>query len=344
MRVIFFSLLLLLVSCGKNEFFLEFNLADDITDNYNVTYYASTPSGGVTVQAVASVMNGKCELQCFTKSPTLVYITPKRSNFPLIIYAEKGNKINITGENPNPLTWNVDGDNINVELSEWRHQNFEILSREDIPAINSSIAEYVSANSDNATAYLLLLSYYDRSSDENGYADLISRMRRVENRDKYLKLVAKADQMELAVMKPARLISFVGRTTSEGADTIYMGGNNPGIFLFWQNDMKKRNEMIDSIKALTKEFPDSTARAFADLNLDADSVIWRNSIRRDSLKTVSRLWVPAGLADESLMKLKVGKIPFYIVFDREGRQVYRGENIGDAFNEFRIIVNEKDSI
>ena len=81
------------MSCGRNRFTLDFDLNKEVTENYNVDYYATDVNGGVTVQAVASVREGRCVLDGYTKKPTLVYISRRNSMYPLVVYAEKGKKI-----------------------------------------------------------------------------------------------------------------------------------------------------------------------------------------------------------------------------------------------------------
>lgn len=342
---IIFSILLFCSSCSKNEFNLEFNLSEDITENYNVTYYASSKKGGRTVQAVASVMNGRCLLKCITNLPTLVYLTNRNSNLPLVIYAEKGNKISITGKTNNPLSWDVEGNEINSSLSKWRIENEETLTTNDPAAINKTVAEFVDENKKDPVSIILMQSYFCRGEDEMGYIDLMAKLNNVSHRKRWLKLVSRSDQYDISLAYPARIESLVMRSPYGGADTLRFDGKNAGgILIFWQNDMKGKTELVDSIKTLVKEFPDSSARVISDINLDNDSVVWKNTVKRDSLKTVVRLWAPAGLADNTVRKLKVNGIPYFIVLEKDGSQAYRGKEFSDAKREFQKVINKKDSI
>lgn len=343
MRQLFFALLLLLLgSCSKNEFYMDFNLSEDITDNYNVVYYASDIQGGKTVQSVAPVMNGKCRLLGVTKLPTLIYITEKNATLPLVVYVEKGEKIILTGNGKNPLEWKVEGNIINEDFSKWRETNLEILTGGNREEINKIVAEFVKDNASKPLSLIMMLSYFDRRLDEFEYVTLMGGLTKISEKDKWLTMAARSDQYDFSLYYPARIKSFVARSITNYPDTITFSSNSPAIFFFWQNELNNKKELVDSMKILVKEFPDSNKRIIADINLDSDTIIWRNGIRRDSLKSTHRLWMPAGLADKDLLKLKVGNLPYYIVFDSLGLQQYRGGDIKEAVSQFRdLMTNNK---
>ena len=343
-NIIIYIFFIFLASCEKNEFTMEFQLPEDVTENYNVIYYATDVNGGLTIQAVAPVQKGKYTLKGVTKKPTLIYVTTRKSTIPLVVYAHKGSKIKITGESASPLSWLVEGDEINEALSQWRLENIEVLEKEDPAKINDAVAEFIESNPDSEVAPLIILTYFDRKLNEREFVDLMSRAGNISAKENWIKMASRADQPTRHLAFPATIETLVMRSAQGGSDTIRQTDSIPGFIAFWQNDMRDRKSLIDSLKSLIKEFPDSNKRVIADINLDPDSSMWRNSIRRDSLKKSLRLWAPAGMADQAVMKLKVGKIPYYLVIDRDGSQYYRGDEITEAMEKFRTLYNEKDSV
>ena len=337
---LFLFLLPLLVACGKNEFTLEFDLESDVTENYDVTYYATDIQGGKTVQSVASVREGKCILSGATKKPTLAYLTARRSVYPLVIYAEKGSKIKITGSGKEPLDWNVEGNPIDEGMSSWRRDNIKFLTEEKTDSINSSIGDFVRENPSDPVSTLLMLCYFNRKVDENGYVELMGELKDEARSSNWLSLVGRTDQMFNYYFYPARFESMVMRSNQEGADTLKLNYKNPVLLLFWQTGYTDRKIMVDSIKKLEKEFVDSTM-LLADLCLDIDSVTWKNAIRRDSLKNIKRFWVPNAQADPTIMKLKIPSLPYFIIFDSIGHQIYRGKELSEAIDEYRKIMPKK---
>lgn len=342
-QYIFLLFLLVLTACGKNEFTLQFNMSDPVTENYNVTYYATDNEGGRTIQAVASLREGKCELLGVTKKPTLMYVTKRASLLPLLIYAERGEKIEISGQSDDPLLWHVGGNKINETLSGWRLQNDSILGESDPERVNEAVKRYVEENQENPVSTVLMLCYYDRKMDERGYVSLMSVLRGEAKNPEWLNIIGRSDQLNHSYSYPARLESISLRSVNKGGDTLFTDKSHPVMMLFWEIGYADRKNMIDSIKAMEKEYPDS-ARIIADVCLDVDSVGWRNAIRKDSLyEEMKRFWVPTGMTDPKINKLKVTALPYFIVFDKEGKQQYRGKDLSDAMEEYRKLFHLSDT-
>ena len=343
LRYLFFFSVLFLMSCTKNEFKLEFDLGADVTENYNVTYYATDSHGGLTIQAVASVREGKCELKGITKKPTLVYITTRKSNFPLVIFAEKGKNLIIKGDNNEPLSWQVGENAINEDLTEWRIENIKCLTANDTDNVNSAVKKYVEQHENNPASFILLECYYDRSRNEDEFVKLMSGINSDVKDLEMVKTVGRTDYLfGTSNNYPARMESMILRSDKASADTIMINGKNPVFLLFWATGNSDKT-LSDSIKKILKEYPD-TGTLIADVCLDIDSTSWKNAMKRDSLDTkVKRFWVPSGLTDPTMMKLKVNSVPYFIVFDIKGHQSYRGTELAEAMKEYRKLRKTKDS-
>ena len=343
MRYIFLFLPLLFMGCKKSEFNLEFTLSSDVTDNYNVNYYATDTKGGITIQAVASVRNGKCSLKGVTKLPTVVYITSRTSLNPLILIAQSGEKIEISGEDKDPLAWQVEGSEINADLSKWRIENLETLQKNNADSVNLAVKTYVEENPRNPVSTILMLGYFHRHDDEREYADLMGSLSGEAKASQWLEMMGRTDQLDHRYFYPARLQSLIMKASEKGVDTLMVNGRDPLMLLFWQTGYSDRKNIIDSIKALEKEVKD-TCLLLADVCLDVDSSAWRGAIRRDSLgENVKRFWTPAGVADPKMQKFKIDALPYFIVFDKEGNQNYRGADLASAMNEYRNLVEASDT-
>lgn len=337
MRYIFFILLVCLLACTKNEFTLEFDLDKGVTNNFNVNYYATDKSGGKTIQAVASVREGKCILTGVTRFPTLVYISYRNRGIPLVVYADRGDKILISGSGDNPIDWNTEGGIYNAQLSEWRKSSPETLLEANPDSVNSLVSRYVENNSENPVALIILHSYFDRKINERAYQKLMASLHGEAKNTSWLKLTSRSDQLYHSYSYPARLESMVMRSDRKITDTLSIDKKNPVMLLFWHNGYPDRNALVDSLKNVTKSLPDSVI-LIADICADSDSVTWKSNIRRDSLEKVKRFWLPMGLNDPTAIKLHVTSSPYYIVFDKEGVQSYRGTDISMAIDEYKALI------
>lgn len=323
---------------------MQFELPDDITENYNVTYYGTVSNGGVTVQAVASIMKGSCLLKGYTKLPTIVYLTSRNSLYPLVFYAKKGEKILISGTEKNPLEWTVGGDKINEELSLWRKDNLDLLKNDSTLGINASVSGFVEKNPGNPVSLILLLNYFNREQDEAGYSKLLSRLQVKIKKDNWLEIMSHASLLSFGEVPPAQMRSLIMRSDRNRIDTIRISGKEPMLIWFWNHLTTDRKQTLDSLKILLKEYPDTSKRIFADVYMDIDSLGWKNIIRRDTLKTYPRFWAPMAQMDPDLFLLKIKEIPYFIVFDSIGKQSYRGPDLAEAMKEFRKLHIATDSI
>lgn len=342
LKTIRFSLILLLsllCSCGKNDFRLQFSFPKDISANIQLIYYASNKKGGLIIETVASIMEGKGELRSAVYNPTLLYLNAG-GNVPTVVYVERHDNIEISGSDRNPALWTIGGNAINEDLTLWRNAHATTLMSGTTREINEAVADYVESNPDNPVSAILLLTAFSRSEDEKQFLDLWYSLGEKADKQRWMTMVSRSDLLHHGVRHPGKLKSVALRSLANGVDTIRPSAASATILFFWNNGMDGRNELIDSLKTLAKEYPDSSARVIADICVDADSVSWRSPLRKDSTKNIARFWVPAGLADTRLMELQVTRTPFFMVVAPNGEQTYRGADASAAMNAFRALAKE----
>lgn len=331
-------LLSLLCGCGKNQSTLSFSLPDNLSTNISVVLYASNKKGGATIESVATVINGKGELRVPMYNPTLLYLFAG-GNMPVVVYAERGDKITVKGSDNNPDLWEIGGNPINEELSLWRNAHASTLFSGTKEEVNEAVADYVAENTDNPVSAILLLTAYSRSLDEIEFLDLWFSLGEKAEKERWMTIVSRSDMLISNIRRPGKLISMALRSLANGVDTIRPSAASATILYFWNNGMENRRELIDSLKILAKEYPDSASRMIADISVDPDSISWRSPLRSDSVKDIARFWVPAGLADSRLMELQVTRTPFFMVVAPDGRQTYRGSDAGTAMKAFRTLAS-----
>ena len=341
-RILAAIMLLALSGCAGNSFKIEFELPTDVNATFRIVYYASDKKGGITLETVAVVTNGKGNLKCPARNPSLIYLyTGSSQTSPLALYAERGNDIRITGQSADPYSWTAEGNEINKELSAWRNSNAKILSGNDTAEKNRAIASFVTANPESPVATILLLTSFSRIDNETLFRRLWLSLKGEAADRRWTELAARADIPAGKAPTPGKLRSMTVRSLGNGTDTIRPDSAEATILFFWHNGLADRKQRIDSIRALSKEFPDSARRIIGDVCLDPDSIVWRSPLRSDSLSNVTRLWMPAGLADRRLIQLAVTRSPFYIVFSQDGHQRYRGDDTGEALSAFREIISKE---
>ncbi len=329
----------LLTGCTKNQFKISFTLPGDVNQTYRVVYYASNSKGGILRETAVSIANGKGEITCPTVNPSMVYIFSYSSSRPLICYAEKGEEIAISGTKADPMSWSIDGNEIDRELTSWRLANEESLSPFSAAKINSAVAKYIEANPGNPVSAILLLNYFSRRDDEKMFSRLASKLTGDAANTGFFELTGRSDAYTADVIKPARIRALLLHTKDNGQDLVRTD-SAPTLLYFWNRDNDNHKTAVDSLKALSVEFRDSTSRNIAYICMEPDSLSWQNASRSDSLRKVVNAWMPLGFADRRMMSMGVGRTPFFIVTDLQGVQIYRGESPAEASSAFRKLMKK----
>lgn len=330
---------LMMCGCVKNEFSIEFRLAQDINSPFRTVYYASDPQKGWIVETVADVKQGKGIVDGATRLPTFVFVfSPMSGGSFAVLYATRGDDFEISGPSANPLEWEISGNDITESLSQWRLDNRQALASGNWKKINEAVEKTVKEDPSSPIAISLLTIYYSRRNDEQGFIRLRESITPEALEDKDLiRALACADIPDGILSSPGTLVSFRMHAWQGKTDTITIKGHMGALLAF--RDISSGFSVTSSHDSLRSLAADTDLKKYilADICLDADSTGWIRSTRSDSLPGIRRGWLPRGLADSTAMHLGVRRLPFYIVVDANGSQTYRGSDISEASAAFRKI-------
>lgn len=352
-NILFAFLAILLISgCAKNEFKIDFEFPKEHPGNYLVTYYAQDSRGGFWVEQTASIQEGFASINGVTRNPTIVYITDASSGSNSIaIYVERGDKIKISGSGNDMSQWKVSGNKLNERWSTWRNKSK--AGKGDRKVIEKSIEEFVKDNPSDMLSAFILLTEWNRRENPDGFLKLWNSidkdLRNQKTLDLYgipdligVEFVTEADG-NLAKAKDPKLAKIIVRSRDNGVDTLIFNKVKASFLYFYSDNNTSRKQMADTLKALTKAYPDSSKRILSDISVNTDSSAWIGSIRFDSIKGVVRGWNPKGIAEEDLVKLGVIRLPWIIVKDKSGKESYSGDDLKKATAQFHKEMSKKDT-
>ena len=341
---------LMLTGCIKNQFEIDFEFPKDHIGNYLLTYYAWDSRGGRWIEQTASIQEGVASVGCITRLPTLVYITDASSSNSMILYAERGDRIRISGEGKDMKDWSVKGNSLSERWSAWRKDAYGV--KDDRKAFEKSIEDYVRKNTSDPLSAILLLTEWNRRDNPAGFLRLWNYIDSDARSQQLVEMCGATDLLgveftataegKLAYAKDAALKSLMVRSLDNGLDTLKFNKAKGTLLYFFSENNSARQETVDTLKSLVKLYPDSTKRILSDIYVDSDSMTWMGAIRRDSLKGVVRAWQPYGLGEDDMIKLGVTRLPWYIVKDKNGRESYAGSDIEAAVSAFRKEMDRKD--
>lgn len=329
----------MLSSCTRNEIKVSFDVDDTVNSPVRIVYYASSRSQGIVRETAVEIASGKGEIILPTRFPAIVYLfSPSKKEPALAFYAERGDKIRVTGNNPDVGKWEVSGNKITDAWSEWRNENDAVLAKNDTKAVNKAVTKYVEDHPDNPLSVVLLGIYYSRREDPEGYYRLYGRLSEAAFANRELVgALAAADLIEPlqkewfvgkgGISAPSKMIL---RGQDGFADTIVLKDTVNTLLVFVGKDGMEP-AVRDSLKTRKK----SDKGKVAEIYLDPDSLAWDRYLRRDTVEVVKRVMMPLGLMDSVAMKIGVDRYPYYFTIGEKGKLLYRGDDFEKAYSIFK---------
>lgn len=339
-----FFISLMMAGCVKNEFKIEFQFPKEYIGNYLVTYYARDARGGWWMEQTAAVQDGIAIVDGITRLPTIVYITDASSNTnSMAIYVERGDKIKISGDGSDMAEWTVSGNKTTERWCEWRKASK--AAKADPKSLEKSISQYVKDNPSDKLSAILLLTEWNRRENPEGFLKLWNSIDKDVRSQDLAEMCGSTDLLgvefstdangNLAAAKDPKLKTMVVRSLDNGVDTLKFTKVKASLIYLYSDNNSERMETADTLKSLSKAYPDSMKRVIADISVDTDSMAWVGSIRRDSIKGIVRGWQPKGIAEEDMVKLGITRLPWFIVKDKNAKESYSGSDLKAATSMFR---------
>lgn len=315
----------LLSGCGKNEFSISGTLKEAGARKLTVVYTALSKKQDQLVTQQVDCRNDAFSLLCATKEPTLVWIMGPDGTLLHVLYAEKGNKIQISGNYNSPLEWKITGNKVSERYADWMRSNVSLLTKDDPSAVNGAVAKYVKENPKDMASAVMLLTFYHRNTDEKGFNSLWASLK-ISDKDKTRLLHTAMTQLDNSREKAAALTvgPLTLRARGDSIVTVSPATARATILYFWRRTDGPHKGFL---RVLASQPSDVQT---ADVYLEPDSVQWRYNIQNDTIRPRTPLWAFGGEMNLSLRRLAIPETPYFIVTDRNGKQLYRGTSASDA--------------
>lgn len=331
LQIFMLMLLPLLTACGGgDEFVIKCNIRDLGTESVEMYYI----NRGVQ-HSVFHAVDGKVELHGSSATPTLVEVF-KSDNTPLFrCIAANGDVIKVKLDPGRPEEIEVKGNDASEQLARFMSANDSLLRTRDVAAINRLVAEEVRSHPDRVSAAAILATCFRARGYELLADSLVNAL--------------KPSARPAGVM--GAFPDLVGSQVSSSARgsvrpmTFYCGYENKKdtTVRYWPSGQSYSLIAVtavrrpDSVRRVLKELTDSLPlRRFKviEVAVTGDSAQWASNVTSDKEKWM-QAWVPGGVGGTAIRPLQIPAIPFFIVADSTGRQIYRGYSIFAASDTVR---------
>lgn len=315
---------LLMTSCGSDSFKVKCDIAGGRTMNVRVVYAGDDVLNNV----LGAARDGKFLFEGRApENGALVEILDNDYRPMGRFFARNGDEVKVTVDPDKPYLVDADGNDVNERWSEWTAKNAKVLQSADRRAVNAAVAAYVKGHKDDILSCLLMVTCYDASSDPEGAERLLESIepaaRPVSLTSSRL-LVDSRTSSRVAHGKVAPIVYLSSR-----ADTLvtFNPRRNTRTLLAFTGQQQERDSIIDALREFYGSRPRGTE--VLDMRLDQDTMQWRRSLTSDSVSWPSA-WVAGSVAAPGVDRLGIPTLPFFIVTDSTGTQIYRGTSIAAA--------------
>lgn len=322
----------LTASCGHSDSFrVEGRLADGKAINLRIIYYSD---GAVVTGITASKDDGKFIFEGHLSSPALVEIYDNDYRLLGRMVASPGDDLEATLNTSQAYLSEVKGNKDSEEWSKFLNTNAEMLQSRQTDARNALIAKYVQEHPDSHVSELLMMTEYDASADgAAAMADSLLGVINPEIREKgysvgYGLIVDRVGRQ--AAKEKVQPIPY-RKTGNKTA--LFKPSEKPYSLLAFTNDRSGRDTVVPELRKLMNDMP---RRRFnvVELSMDIDTVVWARSIRTDTAAWIQG-WVAGAISGQSIDRLGLPDVPYYILADSTGHQIWRGKSLKEATTQLR---------
>lgn len=326
-------MILSLSACGDDGIFrIKGTIGGNPTMNLRVVYY-----GDNSLQTViTAARDGKFEFSGSSKRPALVEIFDNDYRLVGQLYASNGDEITCSLDRSNPDKITATGNIVCEQWAGWLNENAEALHSNTPEQNNALVAKYIAANKESVVSTLLFITKYDASSDPVRADSILSSIsinaRPASIIDGYNTLLLQRVTTSRALDE---VISMKFATACDSTFSYNPSRQSYSLLVFSNERSLRSDSIVPVLRKLHEKEKDRVMR-IVDISLHSDTLSWHRDIASDSAEW-TQVWAPGGITAKGVERLGLPRLPYFLVVDSTGQQIYRGASLTDACNT----VNDK---
>jgi signal peptidase I len=317
-------LMLILAACGNDdEFTIKGKIKDNPTLNLRFVYYGQ----GALQTGITAANEGEFEFHGNSKRPTIVEIFDNDYRLMGRVYTVNGETIECQLDRNEVNNIKMSGNAVVEEWAKFLNKNAEGLRLRGRIA-NRLVADYIKANPDNVLSSILLMTSYDASEyavEADSLLNLIKPSARPNDLVGGYNFMIQRLVSDKALGKVVPIPYFV---KGDSVRIFNPSRSELSLIALSNSDSGRPDSILPALRRLHNAASDSKLKII-DISVDQDTMAWQRSTRQDSAKWTQG-WVAGSVASPGINTLGIARIPYFIVCDSSGKQVYRGPSIKEA--------------
>lgn len=315
-----------LASCSDND---KFTVKGTVEGGSTMNLRFLFVGDDVTNNVLTAARDGKFEFSGEAPADgTMVRILDNDYRPLATMFVRNGDEMKVKIDPRNPYGFKVEGNDESERLSQWVAGNAKTLSSRDSRAINAAVAKYVGAHKDDVVSAMLLATEYDAAADPAGAARLAESIAPAARLETVTGQWTAVNQGRGASAADVKVLPIKYFDRNDTLSTFRPADARVNVLVFSNYDSQRADSLLPALKKLKGRLANRRL-ALLDMSLDLDTMTWRRFMRSDSVDWPTA-WVAGGIAAPAVERLAVERLPFFIVADSAGRQVYRGPSLTRA--------------
>jgi len=311
--------------CGeREEFVIKCDIAGLGTDG--VDMYYTMPGGGVR-KASFHPVDGKVELRGQSPQAAVVEVFTLDGGRLFTCLASNGDELEVKLDPSRPESLEIRGNEASEEYARFMADNSKFIAGGgDHEALNRRVAAEVSSKPDKLSSALILATCFDARGHElqaDSLIELISgNPEAIEVMGAFVSMV----RMQVAPSARENVKPITIRTARDTVARYRPFDQSYSMLVF--TGMHGDDSVAKELRRLYRKLSRSRFRAL-EIAVTGDSASWAASVAGDSAGWM-QAWLPGGVGNAVVRPYQVAALPYFIVADSTGRQIYRGRSLGTA--------------
>lgn len=321
-------------SCGHSDTFrIEGELSDGSTINLRILYY----SDGAVISGITASKDGKFHYESNVSNKSLIEFYDNDYRLLGRVVASPGDDIKVKLNPSNPYLIEAEGNETTQQWSKFLSTNAELLQGGKADVKNDLVADYVKKNPDNSVSELLMMTEFNAGVPGGALrADSLLNLISEDVREKgfstgFAQIVERVG--EKAAQEKVMPIPY---RKSGNITAIFKPSDKPYNLIAFTDERSSRDTISPHIGKLVARQP-AAKLGVIELSLDMDTVVWARTLRGDSAKW-TRGWVAGSISARGVDRLGLPELPYFIVADSAGRQLWRGRSISAAYAKLETLL------
>lgn len=324
-------------ACGDDDRFRVEGVVDGLgTRGLQLMYESGNGLHTEMVQAI----DGKFSAEGSSKDYTLAHLVTTDGRLIARMLVRNGQTLKCVFDVDNPYNIQIKGNKPSEEWAKFLRENHELLRGDDHAAANRQILGYVDDHKgDMQSSALMLTQYYavDGESRADSIFALIAPGARPEAMvSAYRRMVSRLNTAALE----EKMRSFNIYNAAGKQESYYPGRTSYSMIYFSGAPGERRDMVAPVLHRLVDSLPKRRIQVI-EISMAPDTTVWKRNWRADTTAW-AQVWVPGGPANPNFAPLDIPRLPYWILCDSTGTQVYRGSDISVAVDSLRGRIHAKN--